>query len=71
MLDRNQQQCIKYACPNYIIKIDFVSSPTHAYKALAIHPTMSKQSNGGWINSFDSISVSYSESIPQIQTRNR
>lgn len=65
-LDRNQQQCIKYAGPNYNIKIDFLLIPSHAYKALAIYPTMSKQGNGGWINYFCTVSDSYSESILQM-----
>lgn len=69
--ERNWQQCIKYACSNYNIKIDFLVIPSHAYKALAKYPTMSKQGNGGWINYFYPVSDSDSESILQMKTRKR
>lgn len=55
MLHGNQQQCIKYACPDYNMKIDFSLISSYAYKALTMHTTMSKQGSGGHIHDFSSV----------------
>lgn len=52
--------CIKYACPDYHVKGDFLRIHSYVYKALTMHRTMSDEGNGGRIHYFSSVSDSCS-----------
>lgn len=41
------RKCIKYACPDYNVKIDSPLPPSYVYEALTMPPTTSKERSGG------------------------
>lgn len=52
-------KCIKYARPDYTIKIDFLLIPSYLFKALTMHATVSEQGSGRKINHFSFVSDSH------------